>query len=612
MNDEVMSMPENNRVPLRIRFAPIRPAYVLALFSLIALLIFMAVSAVFVWQNSHFIGDDYDHFADVLTKSLLELLLTPIDVHFVPLHQLASYLLFKTSALNFGAAVVAMTLCWLASVALLHLVLRRLVNSSVAWMITVFIGVSPAWLHILIWWSGAAHRIPYLLLQAAALLFYLRFRDGRFKRDAFLAGTVQLMALGFYVKAVLFPVVIVALEICLVLRFRRFSKPAIALCLGMILISAIYLFWYLVFSPTMRSPNELGVYGTFLAALLFLSRLGSLLILLPIESYWSIWVSGGFWGGLAIWSVWRRPQSLFPIMALLGLLLLSFMLAVSGRGAIITFPFAAMRYYSDELITIGVFLALIVSHHVGKESFAKPRFLYLSLIGVLIYPIAAHLSDRVVFAKAYDQHLRAHTFMTNLQRSLDEVSQNENPVKILRTNFPSYAYGFLGARKPIADVWAPLYPRLKWVTAAQARGKVLRIDDNGRLVSAVLASSPVFTDELSFPDWFGPEDAHRWSRDYHSTILFSLKPGYLYEGRLVIKGPVLGTQNVTVKLNGTVVGEMSLVAREACCEWAVNFPPKLLIADGLNTFEFDLPDAHKPSNGDQRVLAIGVSEIDIR
>lgn len=605
-------MPENNRVPLRIRFAPIKPAYVLALFSSLVLLVFMAVSAVFVWQNSHFIGDDYDHFADVVTKSLAALLVTPIDVHFVPLHQLASYLLFKTSSLSFGVAVVVMTLCWLASVALLHLVLRRLVDSSAAWMITVFIGVSPAWLHILIWWSGAVHRIPYLLLQAAALLFYLRFRGRCLKRDAFLAGMMQLLALGFYVKAVLFPVVIVALEICLVLRFRRLSKPAIALCFGMILISAIYLFWYLVFSPTLRSPNELGIYGTLLAALLFLSRLGSLLILLPIENSWSIWVSGGFWGGLAIWSIWRRPQSFFPIMALLGLLLLSFMLAVSGRGAIITFPFAAMRYYSDELITIGVFLALIASHHVDKERFVKPRFFFLSLAVALIYPIATQLSDRTVFSKAYDQHLRAHVFMTNLQRSLDEASQGEEPVKILRTNFPSYAYGFLGARKPIADVWAPLYPRLKWVTAAQARGKVLRIDDNGRLVPAVLASSPVFTDELSFPDWFGPEDAHRWSRDYHSTILFSLKPRYLYEGRLVIKGPVLGTQNVTVKLNGTVVGKVSLVARETCCEWAVNFPPELLITDGLNTFEFDLPDAHKPSNGDQRVLAIGVSEIDIR
>lgn len=585
--------------------------------SIMALLFFCATT-IFVRHNSHFIADDFDHFGDIIMKSLPEMLATRIDVHFVPFHQLASYLIFKFAPLNFDVALGVMIAGWVGGTSLLYLVLRRLAPQRGALLIILMVATSPAWLHILIWWSAAAHRIPYLLLQAAACLTYLRYRENQRRVDALLCLVIQVIALGFYVKTILFPIVLVAIEVCLSFFSRKLSREGVRLCIGMSMISAFYVVWYLISSPTVRIGDELDAVGTLSIALHFIFRLGALLLFLPIEQVWSEWVAGVFWGSLACWSIWRSPRSALPIAALVAILLISFTLTVTGRGALVSFPFAAMRYYSDELFIVGIFGALTMAAHTGPSikavSLGGKHYGTLALLTVLIcYPVGAYFANRSVFSKAYEQHRLTHDFMIELKRSLNAASENLPPRVILHTDFPAFVYGFMGMRKPMADILGAVYPRLEWLQQPeQARGNVYQINDDGRLGIAVLPDKPDFRDNMSFPDWSVAEESHRWSRDYHATILFSLQPAHKYEGELLVRGPVLGTQRVAVSLNGAAIANISLNESADCCSWSVRFSPDLLRADGLNAFEFDLPDARKPGNGDPRILAVGIHAVQIR
>lgn len=581
------------------------------------LLAFFSALTIFIRHSSHFIADDFDHFSEVLTKSFFELLRTPIDVHFVPLHQLESFLIFTLAPLNFDVALGLMVLGWITIIVLLRRILCRLVSSQAAWVITLLIGASPVWIHTLIWWSSAAHRIPYLVLQAAAVLFYLRYREQQQRRDGLLCVMAQVFALGFYVKAILFPVIFAALELCLALQARRFSKAGLRVLVGMVVVSAIYVTWYLFFSPVMHVSVGLGIVETFLGALELLSRFGGLLLFLPIEQPWSVWVAGAFWGALVGLFIWYKPSAALPIALLTGLLLISYTLTVSGRGGLmLNFPLAAMRYYMDELVVVGVFFALAISSEVGASvsSLLRRRcVLFLLLVLIVGYPIFAYFSDRTLFVKAYGGHQRTHDFMLNLGRSLKDASKLPTSPVILDADFPSFAYGFMGSSKPMADIFAAVYPRLEWLQRPeQARGKVYQIRDDGRLGLAMLSDNPDFRDSISFPDWSIAEGTHRWSRDYHATILFSLQSDHKYEGELLVRGPVLGMQHVAVRLNGAAIANISLNESANCCSWSVRFSPDLLRADGLNAFEFDLLDARKPGNGDQRILAIGVQEVQIR
>jgi hypothetical protein len=583
------------------------------------LLAFFSALTVFIRHSSHFIADDFDHFSEILTRSFSELLRTPIDVHFVPFHQLESFLIFTLAPLNFDVALGLMISGWVASVFLLHRILRRLVSIRAAWLITLLIGASPVWIHTLIWWSSAAHRIPYLVLQAAAILSYLRFRECQRRCDGLLCATMQILALGFYVKAILFPVILAALELCLAFQARKLSRPGLKLLVGMVAISAVYVIWYLFFAPVMRISMGLGAFETLLGAIKLFLRLGGLLLLLPIDHAWSAWVSGIFWTTLVGLLVWRKPSSVVPIVFLAVLLLINYGLTISGRGGLMLgFPIAAMRYYVDELVVIAVFVALIVrsvpSTSISiQNSLRQKLVLSLMLIIVIGYPVSAYFSNRTLFVKAYANHQRTHDFMVNLGRSLKEASTQPMPPMILDADFPSFAYGFMGSRKSIAEIFGHVYPQLQWLQQPeQARGRVHQIGEDGLLRLAVLSDQPDFRDGISFPGWSIAEETHRWSRDYHATILFSLQPNHKYEGELLVRGPVLGAQRVAVRLNGVAITNINLNESANCCNWSIRFSPDLLRADGLNAFEFDLPDARKPGNGDQRILAIGVQAVQVR
>src|SRR5689334_7021536 len=83
-------------------------------------------------QRASFRGDDYLGFYGVVTQPLRAFLVTPIDVHFLPLHRLATWLIYRIAPLDFDVALGVMGIFHLLGVWMLYRVLTLLGGGRVA------------------------------------------------------------------------------------------------------------------------------------------------------------------------------------------------------------------------------------------------------------------------------------------------------------------------------------------------------------------------------------------------------------------------------------------------------------------------------------------------
>lgn len=461
--------------------------------ALCVILAYIFGMTLFLYQHTHFIGDDLDHFSHAVKLSLPEMMLTRIDVHFVPFHKLLSYIIFKLDPLNFNLALIVIAGLWSAATALLFSGLRRLTSISLACIITTVIATSPAWIHTLIWWSSAAHRLPYLALQGAALLIYLRHRSQPNPLYLIVGMAVQLIALGFYVKAILFPLIFMGMELCLAASNRKLSRAGIKMCLGFSVVSAAYVIWYLISSGDGTADHDLSITSILQISTHLILRLGGLSLLFPAGSFFAELICAAILAAAATWSICRRPSSAVPIAVLMAILMTSFALNTVGRGGIIAFPFGAMRYYSDEILVVAIFLGFITSHHL-REHTAPPtggRGQALTALSILlIYPIASFHASQSLFTQIYPQHVESRQFMHSLDRTLNQASSSSPRPLVMSANFPEFMYSFLGARKPMAAILGAAYPEVNWWNPELMTAGVYRIGDDGVLHPFAMSSAP--------------------------------------------------------------------------------------------------------------------------
>jgi hypothetical protein len=110
--------------------------------------------------------------------------------------------------------------------------------------------------------------------------------------------------------------------------------------------------------------------------------------------------------------------------------------------------------------------------------------------------------------------------------------------------------------------------------------------------------------------WSTPEPTHRWSSGTSSTIVFLANPSSaIFEGTINLHAGSLGAQRVRILLNGKEVYYNEL--REWDEKIEIKFPSSW-VDRGQNTIEFKLPDARQAGNGDTRVSALALKEIQIK
>ena len=145
-----------------------------------ALTVSIAATLAFVLvarQRVSFYGDDYIGFHGVVTQSVRQFLLTPIDVHFIPLHKLATWLIYRIAPLNFDVALAVMCAFHLLGLWTLYRTLRLLGASWLSAPLTALCAVNVYGGVLLLGWSAGIARLAYILLSIAAIYHYLRFRE---------------------------------------------------------------------------------------------------------------------------------------------------------------------------------------------------------------------------------------------------------------------------------------------------------------------------------------------------------------------------------------------------------------------------------------------------
>ncbi|MCP1621614.1 hypothetical protein [Pseudomonas nitroreducens] len=450
----------------------------------LVILTFAWVTARYALRNSYFIGDDYDHFQLIGSMSFLQYLFTPIDVHFVPLHRLFSWLLLRLAPLNFDLAVAVLMAFQLAATLLLALLLGRLRPGPWNATLLVVFACNSLLLPLLVWWSAGIHRFPYVLLSIACLYFYLGYREQHRWRQLVAAWACLVLAFGFYSKAVLIPVYVLALEFCLSWRLGFAVLRRYAVGASMLLAVIGYVVWYVLYAPVTRPAGTASISVAVEITLAFMRTMADLLVLRQ-PGPWSL-VGGGVlvaWGLVMLVTCLKRRENLIYWLVLLGLVALNFLvIGVSSRGQMFGAYLAGIpRYYFEVLFLPVIFFSLILNPSSSQYSGEGIRGRYTGVLAIglaVLYPLLAYLSAKAQFIEYGEVHKQAHHYMTRLLANLDELPA-DRPVRIAEGNLPLYVYGdWLRVYKPFAVVLPLRYPNLEFVARDVAQ---YEIDQDGQL-----------------------------------------------------------------------------------------------------------------------------------
>lgn len=184
--------------------------------SAIVVTVFYTIAVVrYVRRSADFFGDDLIAFWQARTLPMGKYLLTPIDVHVVPLHRLVNWGIGRLFPMQFVAAQVCLVLFQLLALYFfyrnLQLLRRTPANAFfvAAYATNVYIG------SLLVWWTSGLHRLPCIWLTAVGVYGYLRYRDDRKRRWAAVVVLSVVVGLGFFEKAMLIPLVLAGIEACL-------------------------------------------------------------------------------------------------------------------------------------------------------------------------------------------------------------------------------------------------------------------------------------------------------------------------------------------------------------------------------------------------------------
>lgn len=450
----------------------------------LGLIVFTALLVWFVRANSYFIDDDYDHFIQAAQLPLAQLVAMPIDVHYAPLHKLLSALIQHLAPLNFDAALLVMLVFHSLAILLLYKLLQTLSDSPVNLLIVLLYGCNPFLLHPLMWWSSGIHRFPYICLCLASLYAYLRFHQSRRPVHLAYCYLAFFLAFGFYSKAILIPLYILGLELCL--SARHGVRRLLLGCLpgaAMLLASLGYVWWYLNVAPPMPDATAPSI---LLIGKIVLLNFQVLAGVLTFNQY------GGPYGlNLALATLLlagilyslRKNFWVLPIwLVLFACVAINFaILASSGRGQMYgEFLALVLRYYFEVMFLIAVFGGLLLALLRGRsEPGVRPAH-WIALVLCLAYMSALGWAGRPHFFSLYGSfHVAANHYMQRLTGSLDRLP-TDRTLSLAAANLPLYVYGeFINTPMPMERVLPLRYPHLIMVPRAEADYEV---DKTGALV----------------------------------------------------------------------------------------------------------------------------------
>ena len=444
--------------------------------------VFVLFYAVYIFRHSDFTNDDLDSLLLMRNSAFWSFLVTPIDVHFVPMHRLLTVLVYWLSPMNFGITVFISTGLHIATIVYLYRLLRLLDVGQASWLVVCCYAISVVPFFGMIWWAHAEHRFPYVFFAVYAAFHYLTWlRQGG--RWHFLACVIAFfIGLGFYEKMVLLPAQMVAFG--LFWNPRKFvtewrHSMAIPFFIG--ILSLVYVVLYLSLKP---QAGHVSIVLAVEAIVEFIKMLGisitgvSLVDLSPTDQIgWSgqALFSVILWSAVFIFSVVRCRRSFWIWLGLLGILCLDYLpIALSNRVYLYAFVIAHQyRFGFEELFVVAIFLGLVLREilPVTELALAGSRRRLAACLIVVFYAVSNILGLHFAIQQNLAIILQndSHRYMRNLRHDISRL--NDSSAGFEYSPLPRYMSIFdlvhdagsvlqlfeptarIGLTKQVADYW---------------------------------------------------------------------------------------------------------------------------------------------------------------
>lgn len=444
----------------------------------------------YLHEHSDFSNDDLDNFRVVQSKDFWTLLLTPVDVHYAPVHRLLSWAVYHIAPMNFSVAIAVVMALHVGTIIFLARSLRLLHAGQAGQLVVCAYAASAAIVYGLFWWAHTEHRAPYVFLDACAIYNYLAWmKDGRRARLVYIVLSF-LIALGCYEKAVLIPLHLLLIgyladERAFRTHVRRFLLP-----LGLMLsIALMYAASYLLF-------NSSGLNSSFLQAghadLEFVEIFAATAFGFSSENFHSIPLHGGspwLWClvllllAMVAWSFRQGHGSWKVLLATFLVLMLDYLpIALSNRGTQAHIQVTRQTRFAYEELQLFALLIGIWCVRVGMAGRRSGRqimawLLCFALVWVYAGANIAYVQlGRQQFMGALWVMDYSHQYLRNLRNGLARVGDSA-PV-FQNDKLPGYLTIF--RITPDTRALLPLFlPRVRFDDTANPR---YRVQDDGQVV----------------------------------------------------------------------------------------------------------------------------------
>lgn len=393
-----------------------------------------------VHQKGHFVGDDILGFWQSRTLTFADYVFEPINVHYVPLHRLATWAVDRWAPMRFAPALLFLAALHSAAVAFLYLTLEQLRRTTINWVVVCLYATHVYGGVLLLWWSSGLHRLPYLSLSIAGAYFFVRHLKTGATRPLWAVTACFLLAFGFYPKAALIPLYLAGVALCLRDRFVLRTTTWVALA-GWAFISAVYSISVRVFNTDLQHTNfDLGfqVQWQWISWNVFLySTLGDVLDVgvVPTKAValcWLMFAGYTIHRNRANWTTWAvAVVAISANFALLG---------VSNRTvAFGHYTAYAYRYYFELSFLLALFGGIALQKaSVGAPRKARwPSSLAIAGALTLVAALSYQRFSALLIAKYRNSH-QAAQYYAELERSVAALPKTDEPLWFAEGYIPPY------------------------------------------------------------------------------------------------------------------------------------------------------------------------------
>lgn len=424
----------------------VSPARLLAYFAVAVAVAFTGAITSYALNHGYFYGDDYSTFYLQVTEPFGRALLAPLGSQIVPLHRIVTFSTRTVAPMNYPVAVGVLLIFHAVAVIYLYrtleLIAHRKLNLVFVALYAVYVSFGPN----LIWFTSGMTRFPYIAFATAATYYYLHYTKTQNRRDLALVALSYLLALGFYSKAILIPLVCVGLDVALhgprgAARLPEGAGRAKWIVIGVLCaVSAVYvgvMLWTLHAGGEKTTTNWLThvVYQKVAWAVFANSLFDRILYyehptdvpsILPVLP----------WFGVAAYTIYRS-RSLVWVWLVAGVWIIANVLIIATSNRTVAFgifmAFESRHYY--ELCFVLVLLLAIVAERLSdapeirRLSSGGPAVVSSAVLAALfaLHGAFAYRGFTRLFESAFGDMQASRRYMRQLQNDLDKSEIRDDP-----------------------------------------------------------------------------------------------------------------------------------------------------------------------------------------